>query len=161
LTSLTFSSSTAGLEEAHVTFDRASIAFQAVSDARRSALCAVAAAQCLAWLADDLAGPHARRLFDYGPAAHRHVLATNLPEDVKLSLAALAKGAYQRVVWHARLRAAATVTEVEAAVKSMYVEATVHLLMLHQQAGTEPWSALTCGSVAIEHLADFLELADA
>lgn len=160
LASFTFSSSTAGLEEAHEVFERASIAFHTVSDARWSAYCAVAAAQCLTWLSDDPTGPHARRLLDYGPAAHRQVLATGLPGDLKLALAALAKSAYQRMAWRVRLRAASNEAEVETAVKSMYGEAAIHLGMLCQHADTEPWSALACGSAAIEHVADFLEAAE-
>lgn len=160
LTSFTFSSSTAGLEEAHDAFERASVAFHAASDARWSAYCAVAAAQCLTWLSGDPARPHARRLLDYGPAVHRQVLATGLPRDLKLSLAALAKSAYQRMAWRSRLRAAASEVEAEAAVKAMYHEAAIHLAMLHRQVDLEPWSALACGSAAIEHVADFLETAE-
>lgn len=161
LASFTFSSSTAGLEEAHDAFERASIAFQAASDAQWSASCAVAAAQCLAWLADDPTGPHARRLFSYGPQVHQQVLATGFPRNLKLSLAILAKNAYQRVEWHARLRTSASVAEAEAAVKRTYKEATIQFAMLRQQADLEPWSALACGSAAIEHIADFLDNAEA
>lgn len=162
LTSLTFSSSTAGMEEAHEVFDRASIAFLAVADAPRSAQCAVAAAQCLAWIVDEPLGARARRLFEYGRQAHRQAMETRgLGDQGRLSLAALAKSAYQRVLWNVQLHTTTSAAEAETAIKAMYQEAYVHLEMLQRQAGEEPWSALACGSVAIEHIADFLERANA
>lgn len=150
------------LEEAFSAFEKASIAFTALSDARWSAHCAVAAAQCLGWLADRLRGDdaerHAQRLFEYGVAAHKQVLSARLPKEQERALALLAKSSYQRTAWWRQI--GAVQGPVDETIKLQYRDVVVWLMQLEQLATTDPWVALTCGTVAIEHMHAFLAWGD-
>ncbi|MEZ4399359.1 MAG: CHAT domain-containing protein [Kofleriaceae bacterium] len=146
------------LEEAFAACEKASIAYAAVADVRWSAHAAVAAAQCLAWLADRLRGRdadnHERRLLEYGRSAHQQVLSAGLPKEQERALALLARSAYQRALWWGQLRAVQG--PIDDAIKLMYRDVVVSLTFMEQLATSDPWAAMTCGAVAIRHMHDFL-----
>lgn len=158
LTSTGLVSINLALEEAFAAYEKASIAYAAVSDARWSAHAAVAAAQCLAWLADRLRGrdaeSHERRLLDYGLAAHQQVLSAGLPKEQERALALLARSAYQRALWWSQLRAVPG--PIDDAIKLMYREVVASLMLMEQLATSDPCAAMTCGAMAIRHMHDFL-----
>ncbi len=160
LTSAGFSSSKATLERAATAFEQASVAYMAVAAPEESAYCAVLAVQCMDWMTShvdgDELGAHLERIYEHGRRAHRQVLESGLEKEKTLSLGVLGRNAYQQAEWALRLRSLNDPTHVEPTIKDIYRQIWMQLAMLRDLVDRDPWAALTCGVVAIEHLGGFL-----